>query len=130
GPVKVVWTREEDMQHEFYRPYYYDSMAAGLDARGKPDAWSHRVVGPAILARYLPPAFKNGIDSDGVDAAVQLLYDIPAIQVEVVRHEEPVLNTTLWRGVGPTHNVCVIESFLGALAHAAKAGPVECRRAL
>ncbi len=130
GPVKVVWTREEDMQHEFYRPYYYDRMAAGLDARGQPVAWSHRVVGPAILARYLPPAFKNGIDSDGVDAAVQLLYDIPAIQVEFVRHEEPVLNTSFWRGVGPTHNVFVIESFMDELAAAAKADPVAYRRAL
>jgi len=130
GPVKVVWTREEDMQHEFYRPYYYDRMAAGLDAGGTPVAWTHRVVGPAILARYLPPAFKDGIDSDGVDAAVQLLYDIPAIQVEFVRHEEPVLNTTFWRGVGPTHNVFVIESFMDELAAAAKADPVEYRRAL
>jgi isoquinoline 1-oxidoreductase beta subunit len=130
GPVKVVWTREEDMQHEYYRPYYYDRMAAGLDARGKPVAWSHRVVGPAILARYLPPAFRNGIDPDGVDGAVQLLYDIPAIQVEFVRHEEPVLNTTFWRGVGPTHNVFVIESFIDELAAAAKADPVEYRRAL
>src|SRR3989440_1448468 len=130
GPVKVVWTREEDMQHEFYRPYYYDRMAAGLDARGKPVAWSHRVVGPAILARYLPPAFKDGIDSDGVDAAVQLLYDIPAIQVEFVRHEEPVLNTTFWRGVGPTHNTFVIESFIDELAAAAQTDPVEYRRAL
>src|SRR5437879_4202807 len=118
------------MQHEYYRPYYYDRMAAGLDGRGKPVAWSHRVVGPAILARYLPPAFRNGIDPDGVDAAVQLLYDIPAIQVEFVRHEEPVLNTTFWRGVGPTHNVFVIESFIDELAAAAKADPVEYRRAL
>src|SRR5437763_13749814 len=125
GPVKVVWTREEDMQHEFYRPYYYDRMAAGLDARGKPVAWSHRVVGPAILARYLPPAFKNGIDSDGVDAAVQQAYDIPAIQVEFVRHEDPVLDTTFWRGVGPTHNVFVIEGFMDEVAAAAKAAPVS-----
>ena len=130
GPVKVVWTREEDMQHEFYRPYYYDRMAAGLDAGGRPVAWTHRVVGPAILARYLPPAFKDGIDIDGVDAAVQLVYDIPAIQVEYVRHEEPVLNTSFWRGVGPTHNVFVIESFMDELAAAAKADPVEYRRAL
>jgi len=130
GPVKVVWTREEDMQHEYYRPYYYDRMAAGLDARGRPVAWTHRIVGPAILARYLPPAFRNGIDPDGVDAAVQLLYDIPAIQVDFVRHEEPVLNTTFWRGVGPTHNVFVIESFIDELAAAAKADPVEYRRAL
>ena len=130
GPVKVVWTREEDMQHEYYRPYYYDRIAAGLDAHGKPVAWSHRLVGPAILARYLPPAFRNGIDPDGVDAAVHLLYEIPAIQVEFVRHEEPVLNTTFWRGVGPTHNVFVIESFMDELAAAAKADPVEYRRTL
>ena len=130
GPVKVVWTREEDMQHEYYRPYYYDRMAAGLDARGRPVAWTHRIVGPAILARYLPPAFRNGIDPDGVDGAVQLLYDIPAIQIDFVRHEEPVLNTTFWRGVGPTHNVFVIESFIDELAAAAKADPVEYRRAL
>src|SRR5882672_7811426 len=109
GPVKVVWTREEDMQHEYYRPYYYDRMAAGLDARGRPLAWTHRIVGPAILARYLPPAFKDGIDIDGVDGAVQLLYDIPAIQVEFVRHEEPVLNTPVGRGVVPTHNLLVME---------------------
>src|SRR5712691_2739725 len=130
GPVKVIWTREEDIQHDVYRPYYYDRVAAGLDARGKPLAWTHRIVGPAILARYLPPAFKNGIDSDAVDAAVFLTYDIPAIQVEYVRHEEPVLNTTFWRGVGPTHNVFVMESFMDELAAAAKADPVDYRRAL
>ena len=130
GPVKVVWTREEDMQHGFYRPYYYDRMAAGLDAGGTPVAWTHRLVGPAIVARYLPPGFRNGIDPDAVGAAVELLYDIPAIQVEFVRHEEPVLSTTFWRGVGPTHNVFVIESFIDELAAAAKADPVAYRRSL
>ncbi len=104
APVKVVWTREEDVQHDVYRPYYYDRFAAGLDAHGKPVAWSHRIVGPSIMARFLPPGFKDGIDIDAVDGAVQLLYDIPAIQIEYVRHEEPVLNTGFWRGVGATHN--------------------------
>jgi isoquinoline 1-oxidoreductase beta subunit len=130
GPVKVVWTREEDIQHDFFRPYYYDRIAAGLDGRGKPVAWSHRIVGPSITARWVPPAFKNGLDDDAVDAAVQLLYDIPALQVEYVRHEEPVLNTGWWRGVGPTHNVFVIESFVDELANAAKQDPVAFRRGL
>jgi isoquinoline 1-oxidoreductase subunit beta len=130
APVKVVWTREEDVQHDVYRPYYYDRFAAGLDARGTPVGWTHRIVGPAIFARFLPPVFKDGIDIDGVDGAVQLLYDIPAIHVEYVRHEEPVLNTGFWRGVGVTHNCFVIESFIDELAAASRQDPVAFRRAL
>ena len=130
GPVKVVWTREEDIQHDVYRPYYYDRIAAGLDAHGKPIAWTHRLVGPSILARWAPPAFKDGLDGDALDGAVHLIYDIPAIQVEYQRHEEPVLNTGFWRGVGVTHNTFVIESFIDELAVAAKADPFEYRRAL
>jgi len=130
GPVKVIWTREEDIRHDVYRPYYYDRVAAGVDERGQPIAWMHRLAGPAILARYLPAAFRDGIDPDGLDGAVHLLYDIPAIQVEFVRHEEPVLNTGFWRGVGVTHNTFVIESFIDELAAAAKQDPVEYRRAL
>ncbi len=130
APVKVVWTREEDVQHDIYRPYYYDRIAAGLDPRGAPVAWTHRIVGPAIVARYLPHFFKDGIDVDAVDGAVQLLYDIPAIQVEHVRHEEPVLNTGFWRGVGVTHNNFVIESFTDELAAASRQDPVAFRRAL
>ena len=130
APVKVVWTREEDVQHDVYRPYYYDRFAAGLDAHGKPVAWSHRIVGPSIMARFLPPAFKDGVDIDAVDGAVQLLYDIPAIQIEYVRHEEPVLNTGFWRGVGVTHNNFVVESFIDELAAVSKQDPVAFRRAL
>jgi isoquinoline 1-oxidoreductase subunit beta len=130
GPVKVVWTREEDIQHDVYRPYYYDRIAAGLDARGKPVAWTHRIVGPSILARWAPPAFKNGLDEDAVDGSAQLLYEIPGIQVEYVRHEEPALNTGWWRGVGPTHSVFVVESFIDELAAAARQDPLAYRRAL
>jgi isoquinoline 1-oxidoreductase beta subunit len=130
GPVKIVWTREEDIQHDVYRPYYYDRIGAGLDRRGRPVAWTHRIVGPSILARWAPPAFQKGVDGDGVDSAVQLLYDIPAMQIEFVRHEEPVLNTGFWRGVGNTHNNFVIESFIDELAAAAKTDPVEYRRGL
>jgi len=130
GPVKVVWTREEDIQHDVYRPYYYDRIAAGLSPQGRPVAWTHRLLGPSILARWAPPAFKDGLDGDATDGAIQLIYDIPAIQVEYLRHEEPVLSTGFWRGVGVTHNNFVIESFMDELAAAAKTDPVEYRRAL
>jgi CO/xanthine dehydrogenase Mo-binding subunit len=130
GPVKVIWTREEDFQHDVYRPHYYDRISAALDASGRPIAWMHRIVGPSIFARWAPPLFKDGIDGDAVDSAEQLLYDIPAIRVEYVRHEEPVVQTGFWRGVGNTHNNFVIESFMDELALAAKQDPVDYRRAL
>src|SRR3989454_568499 len=112
------------------RPARPPAARGGLDAQGKPTAWTHRLVGPSILARWAPPAFRNGLDGDALDGAVHLQYDIPAIQVEYVRHEEPVLNTGFWRGVGVTHNTFVIESFIDALAAAAKQDPFEYRRAL
>jgi isoquinoline 1-oxidoreductase beta subunit len=129
GPVKVVWTREEDMQHDAYRPYYYDRLSAGLDQRGKLVRWTHRVVGPSLLSRWAPPAFKKGLDGDAVDGAAQLVYDVPAIQIEYVRHEEP-LYTGWWRGVGVTHNCFVIESFVDELAAASRQDPVAFRRVL
>ena len=128
--MKVIWTREEDIRHDVVRPYYYDRIAAAVDARGMPTAWTHRLVGPSIMGRWAPPAVTNGIDPDAVDGAVDLLYDIPAIRVEYVRHEEPALNTGFWRGVGVTHNTFVIESFIDELAAAAKQDPVAYRRAL
>jgi CO/xanthine dehydrogenase Mo-binding subunit len=129
GPVKIVWTREEDMQHDAYRPYYYDRISGGLDQRGKLVRWTHRIVGPSLLARWAPPAFKNGLDGDAVDGSVQLVYDIPAIQIEYVRHEEP-LYTGWWRGVGVTHNCFVVESFIDELATATRQDPVAFRRGL
>jgi isoquinoline 1-oxidoreductase beta subunit len=129
-PIKVVWSREEDIQHDMYRPYYYDRLSAGLDANGRPIAWSHRIVGSAIIARFFPPLFKDGIDPDGVDGAIDMPYDIPNKRVEFVREEPPGIPTAFWRGVGPTHNVYVIESFIDELAALAKKDPVEYRRAM
>jgi isoquinoline 1-oxidoreductase beta subunit len=131
GPVKVIWSREEDIQHDVYRPYYYDRFTAGLDEQGLPVAWSHRVTASSILARWAPPAFRNGLDSDAVEgAAKELPYSIPNILVDYVRDEPPGLTTGWWRGVGPTHNIFVVESFVDELAAAAKKDPVEYRRAL
>ncbi|HEY7635954.1 MAG TPA: xanthine dehydrogenase family protein molybdopterin-binding subunit [Gemmatimonadales bacterium] len=130
APVKVVWTREEDVQHDVYRPYYFDRIAAGLDAHGNLVSWSHRIVGISILARWAPPAFKNGLDGDAVDGSAQLLYDIPSIRVEYVRHEEPVIRTGWWRGVGVTHNNYVVESFIDEIATASRQDPVAFRRGM
>ncbi|MGH8863860.1 MAG: molybdopterin cofactor-binding domain-containing protein [Burkholderiales bacterium] len=130
GPVKVIWSREEDIQHGIYRPYYYDRLAAGLDGQGMPIAWSHRVTASSILARWFPPAFKDGLDPDAVDGAVDLPYALPNVLVEYVRQEPPGIVTGWWRGVGPTHNIFMVESFIDELAGAAKKDPVEYRRAL
>ena len=129
-PVKVVWSREEDIQHDMYRPYYYDRISAGLDEQGMPIAWSHRIVGSSIMARFFPAAFKDGIDPDAVDGAVDMPYAIANKRVEYVREEPPGIPTAFWRGVGPTHNVYVIESFIDELAAIAKRDPVDYRRAM
>ena len=132
GPVKVVWTREEDIQHDVYRPYYYDRMAAGLNDAGMPVAWSHRSTGSSIYARWHPPAFKDGLDPDVLEGAAKPPppYALPHMLMEYVRQEPPGIPTGFWRGVGPTHNVFVVESFIDELAAAAKKDPVEYRRAL
>jgi len=129
-PVKVIWSREEDIQHDLYRPYYYDRLAAGLDEQGMPVAWTDRVTASSILARWLPAAFKNGFDRDAVEGAVKPPYTLPNIQVEYVRQEPPGIPTAFWRGVGPTHNIFVVESFMDELAAAANKDPVDYRRAL
>jgi isoquinoline 1-oxidoreductase subunit beta len=129
GPLKVVWSREEDIQHDLYRPYYYDRIAAGLDEQDMPVAWTHRVVGSSILARLLPGLF-NGLDRDAVEGAARPPYTLPNIQVEYVRQEPPGIPTAFWRGVGPTHNVFVVESFIDELAAAANKDPVDYRRTL
>jgi len=130
GPVKVVWTREEDIQHDMYRPYFVDRLSAGLDGNGKPVAWNHRFAGSSIIARYLPPAFKNGLDPDTTEGAIELPYAIPNFHVEYVRVEPPGIPTAFWRSVGPSHNVFVTESFVDELAAVAKQDPVAYRRSL
>ncbi|MDB5563668.1 MAG: Aldehyde dehydrogenase, partial [Tardiphaga sp.] len=129
-PVKVIWTREEDIQHDIYRPYYYDTLSAGLDDKGKPVAFSHRVAGSSILARWAPPFFKDGLDSDAVEAGSGP-YNFDNLLVDYVRHEPPAgLTTGWWRGVGTTHNAFMVEGFVDELAATAKQDPVAYRRAL
>jgi isoquinoline 1-oxidoreductase beta subunit len=129
GPVKVVWTREEDVQHDIYRPVYRDTIAATL-SDGKIVAWKYKIAGSAIIARWLPPAFQKGIDIDAVDSAVDMPYEIPNFHVEYVRAEPPAVPTGFWRGVGPNNNVFAIECFMDELARKAGKDPVEFRRSM
>jgi len=129
-PVKVVWTREEDVQHDRYRPYYYNRVHAAIDAHGNPIAWSHRIAAASNVARWIPAGFKDGIDGDAVDGAVDPPYLLPNLKVEYVREEPPGLIVGWWRGVGPGNNIFVVESFIDELAAVAKADPVAYRSAL
>ncbi|WP_044564497.1 xanthine dehydrogenase family protein molybdopterin-binding subunit [Azospirillum sp. B4] len=129
GPVKVVWTREEDIQKAMYRPLYGCELSARLE-NGKPVAWRHKMVGPSIIARWLPPAFTNGIDIDAIDGATEQPYAVGGFHVDYVRHEPQGVPTCFWRGVGPNANVFAVESFIDRLAHETKADPLEYRRAL
>jgi isoquinoline 1-oxidoreductase subunit beta len=130
GPVKVVWTREEDIQHDMYRPVFFDRLSGGLDAKGRPVAWSNRFAGSSVVARWLPHGFKDGLDPDTTEGAINLVYDLPNLHVEYVRVEPPAIPTAFWRSVGPSHNVFVTESFVDELAAAARQDPVAYRLAL
>jgi isoquinoline 1-oxidoreductase beta subunit len=127
GPVKVTWSREEDMQHDVYRPVYHHTLAASV-SDGRIVGWSHRITGASIIARWIPPAFQKGVDIDAVDSGADLPYDIPNIQVEYRRDEPPAVPTGFWRGVGPNSNVFAIESFIDELARKAGKDPVAFRR--
>jgi isoquinoline 1-oxidoreductase beta subunit len=129
GPVKVVWTREEDIQHDVYRPVYRDVISATLKD-GKIAAWKYKISGSAIMARWAPPVFQNGIDIDAVDSAVDQPYDIPNLSVEYVRAEPPAVPTGFWRGVGPNNNVFAIECFIDELARKAGKDPIDFRRGM
>lgn len=130
GPVKVIWSRTEDVRHDMYRPYYHDRISAGLDAGGRPTAWTHRIAGSTILSRYFPPAVKNGVDPDAVEGAADMIYGVPNLLVDYVRVEPRGVPTSWWRGVGATHNVFVVESFIDELAAAAGVDPLAYRRQL
>ena len=129
-PVQVIWTREEDIQQDMYRPYYYDRISAGLDAQGKPLAWLHRIAGSSIIARFNPVWIKDGIDPDAVDGSRDMPYAIGAVHVDWIEQEPPGIRTAFWRGVGVTRGTFVVESFIDELAADAKQDPLSYRLAL
>ncbi len=128
GPVKVVWSREEDIRQELYRPLYHDRVKARVE-NGKITAWRHRITGASIMARWLPPAFKDGIDVDAVDGATDLPYAVGDMLVEYIRHES-VVPGAFWRGVGPNSTIFSIESFMDLIARKTGADPLAFRRGM
>jgi isoquinoline 1-oxidoreductase beta subunit len=129
-PLKIIWTREQDIQHDRFRPAYHDTIAAALGKDGLPMAMTHRTRCSTVRSYYdRKPWPQDRLDPDAVAGAADLPYAIPALRSEWVRQDSPVA-LNWWRGVGETHNVFVVESFLDELAHAAGQDPVAYRRAL
>ena len=131
GPVQVLWSREEDIRHDRYRPYYVDHLSAALDARGRPLAWRHTIAGAGLWALYYGEGtVKNGVDPDAVTSAVDLAYPLENMEVRFVRRDPRGVPTGWWRGVGATRSVFAVESFIDELAAAVQQDPVSYRRAL
>jgi CO/xanthine dehydrogenase Mo-binding subunit len=131
-PIKIIWTREEDIRQDIVRPMYHDHISAVLDTDGRLVWFGDRITGGTVLGRWAPMAMgKNGLDGDLVECAAETPYDIPNVKVEWIRHDMPDgLLVGWWRGVGPTHNLFVVESFMDELAHSAGKDPLEYRRAM
>ncbi|QOX80473.1 xanthine dehydrogenase family protein molybdopterin-binding subunit [Trichlorobacter lovleyi] len=130
-PVKVVYTREDDMRSGYYRPMWYNRVEAALDKKGYPLAWRHRIVGQSIITgtSFESAMVKNGIDHTSVEGAADTPYAIPNLQVELhsTTNGVPVL---WWRSVGHSHTAFVMESFMDELAHKAGIDPYRYRRTL
>ena len=131
APVKVVWTREDDMRGGWYRPMWHDRFVAGLDANGDPIAWTHTIVGQSIMQGTLFEGFaiKDGIDSTSVEGAADVLYGMPNLQVDL---HTPKIGVPVqwWRSVGHSHTGFSVEAFFDEVAHAGGKDPYELRRKL
>jgi isoquinoline 1-oxidoreductase beta subunit len=131
APVKLVWTREDDMRAGYYRPMYYHTIKAALDGSGNVIAWQQRIVGQSILAGtpFEKMMVKDGVDGTSVEGASSLPYAIPNLLVEL---HSPKIGVPVqwWRSVGSTHTAFSTETFLDELAVAAGKDPVAFRNTL
>src|SRR5438309_172671 len=129
APVKVIWSREDDIRNAQYRPANYHVLHAGLDAAGHPAAWTHRIVAPSIMARVFPDTIKNGLDGEAVEGGVGMPYTIPNVHVDYLLTDTGI-PVGFWRSVNNSYNAFAVECFIDELAHAAKRDPYEYRRDL
>jgi len=131
APVKVVWTRDDDLKGGWYRPMWHDRFAAGLDANGEPVAWTHTIVGQSIAqgTPFESMMVKDGVDVTSVEGAADILYGIPNLQVDL--HTPKIgIPVQWWRSVGHSHTGFSVEAFLDEVAHAGGKDPYELRRKL
>ena len=128
-PVQLIWTREEDMQHGFYRPASLNRIQVGIDHDGRIVAWKHRCVSPSIMSRVFPQFVKDGLDPISLEGASNKVYGIPNFRVDYVLQNTHV-PVGFWRSVGHSFNAFVFESMLDEVAHAAGRDPYELRREL
>lgn len=128
-PIKLIWTREGDVQNDFYRPATCSKIEGGIDGKGRLIAWNHKLVAPSIFSRVYPQMVRNGIDPAAVEGAADMKYEIPNIHLEYVRVDLPV-PVGFWRSVGHSHNAFAVESFVDELAHASGKDPLEFRLGL
>ena len=129
-PIKLQWTREDDIHGGFYRPMYFHKLEAGLNAQNELTGWHHVIVGQSIMAGTIFAAgMKNGIDATSVEGAANIAYAIPNIAVDLstTKSGVPVL---WWRVVGSSHTTFAVEAFIDEVAHAAGADPYTFRRKL
>ncbi len=129
APVKVIWSREDDIRNSQYRPANFHRMHAGLGADGRPVAWTHRVVAPSIMARVFPNMVQNGLDGEAVEGGMGMPYAVPNVHVDYVLTDTGI-PVGFWRSVNNSFNAFAVESFIDECAAAAKADPFEYRRGL
>ncbi len=130
-PVKVVWTREDDMQHDFYRPATYVRFWAALDGSGMPTGWKARLVQPSLFARFDPKALAatHGLDMISIGGVASLPYAIPNQRAEYV-YNDPGIPIGFWRSPSGSVSGYIVESFVDEIAVAAGKDPYEFRRGL
>ncbi len=128
-PVKVIWTREDATRHDYYRPATFNRLRVGLDGEGKPMAWSHRIAGPSIRARFSEKVRENRMDGSSVEGAKNLPYAIPNLEVTYAMVDTGV-PVGFWRSVGSSQNAYITECFFDETAAAAGRDPYELRREL
>jgi isoquinoline 1-oxidoreductase beta subunit len=129
APVQVTWSREDDIQHDFYRPAVYTKLVAGLDTDGWPVAWKSRIVCPSIMSRFFPGSVKNGIDESSVEGQANSKYGIPNYLFEYALTDTGI-PVGFWRSVGNSQNGYITECFVDELAKAGGKDPFEFRRKL